>query len=66
MTSVSKIVDKYNDAHYRKMLMKLVDVNSGTHVDFAVENNDKDPKFKCGDNATISNYSYYPYCPEKC
>ena len=43
--------------------MKPVDVKSGTHVDFDVENNDKDPKFKCADNATISNYSYYPYCP---
>ena len=63
INKLDEIVDKYNDAHYRKIKMIPVDVKSGTHVDFDVENNDKDPKFKCGDNATISNYSYYPYCP---
>ena len=44
--------------------MKPDDVESGTHIGFDVENDDKDPKFKFGDNARISNYSYNPYCPE--
>ena len=31
--------------------MKLVDVKSSTYIDFGVENNDRDPKFKVDDHA---------------
>ena len=34
--------------------MKPVDANPNTCIDFHVENNDKDPKFKFGDQVRIS------------
>ena len=36
--------------------MKPVDVKSSTYVDFGIENNEKDPKFKVGDDVTIFKY----------
>ena len=36
--------------------MKPVDVNSGTYIDFEVESNDKDPKFKVDYLVKISKY----------
>ena len=36
--------------------MKLIDVKSNTYIDFGVENNDKDLKFKVGYHITISKY----------
>ena len=36
--------------------MKLVDVKSNTCVDSSREVNDKNPKFKIGDNVRISKY----------
>ena len=36
--------------------MKPVDVKNGTYIDFGIENNDKDPKFKVCDHVRISNY----------
>ena len=36
--------------------MKPVDVKDNTYIDFKREVNDKDPKFKVGDNVTISKY----------
>ena len=50
--------------NHRNITVKPDDVESGTHIGFDVENDDKDPKFKFGDNARISNHSYNPYCPE--
>ena len=35
--------------------MKLADVKESTYVDFGVENNDQDPKFKAGYHLRISN-----------
>ena len=34
--------------------MKLLDAKPKTYIDFHVENNDKDPKFKTGDQVRIS------------
>ena len=34
--------------------MKPVDVKRNTYIDFEKEVNDKDPKFKVGDNVRIS------------
>ena len=45
--------------------MKPVGVKSGSHVDFDVESNGKDPKFKFSGNTRISHYRYDPYRPEK-
>ena len=36
--------------------MKLVDVKSNTYIDSVKEINEKDPKFKIGDNVRISKY----------
>ena len=36
--------------------MKPIDINSNTYIDFGVENNNKDPKFKVHDNLRISKY----------
>ena len=37
--------------------MKPIDVNSSTFIDFGVENNDGDPKFKVDDHVKISKYN---------
>ena len=36
--------------------MKPADVKSSIYIDFGVENNDADPKFKVGDHVRISKY----------
>ena len=36
--------------------MNCVDVNPSTYIDFGIENNDKDPKFKVGGNIIISKF----------
>ena len=38
--------------------MKPVDVKSSKNIDFGIENNEKDPKFKIGYNVRISKYKY--------
>ena len=64
-TSISKdvyidklddIVNEYNNTYNSTIKMKPVDVKWSTYIDFNVENNDKDPKFKVGDHVQISNY----------
>ena len=59
MTSISKnvyidklddIVDEYNNAYHTTINMKPTDVKDNTYI------NNKDPKFKVGDNVTISKY----------
>ena len=36
--------------------MKRVDVKNNTYIDFKKEVNDKNPRFKVGDNVRISKY----------
>ena len=36
--------------------MKPVDVKNNTQIDFQIEINNKDPKFKVGDHVKISKY----------
>ena len=64
MTSVSKnvyidklddIVNKYNNT-YSTIKMKPLDVKSNTFIDSSKEINDKNLKFKIGDNVRISKY----------
>ena len=40
------IVNEYNNTYNRAIKIKPVVVKSSTYIDFGVENNDKDPKFK--------------------
>ena len=63
MTSISKnlyidklddILNKYNNTYQSAIKMKPVDVKSNTYIDSGKEINEKDPKFKIGDNVRIS------------
>ena len=63
MTSVSKnvyidkrddIVKKYNNTYHTSIKMKPADVKD--NIDFKKEVNDKNPKFKVGDQVRISKY----------
>ena len=65
MTSVLKnvyvnklddIVGEYNNTYYRTVKMKPVDVKYNTYIDFKKEVNNKDKKFKVGDQVRISKY----------
>ena len=65
MNSISKnvyidklddIVNQYNNAHHRTIKMKPVDVKDNTFIDFKIEVNDKDSKYKVGDHVRISKY----------
>ena len=62
MTSISKnvyidkldnIVNKYNNTYHNTIEMKNVDVKSNTYIDSSKEVNDKNQRFKIGDNARI-------------
>ena len=62
-TSVSKniyidklddIINKCNNTYHRKIKMKTVDVKSNTYIDSSKEINNKNPKFKMGENVRIS------------
>ena len=59
MTAISKnlcidkldnMIGKYN----RAVTLKPIDVKTSTYIDFDVENNDKDPKFKIGFHVRLS------------
>ena len=65
MTSLSKnvyidkledIVNKYNNTYHSTIKMKPVDLKSNTYIDSSKEIDDKNPKFKIGDNVRISKY----------
>ena len=46
---LDNIVNEYNYTYHRTMKMKPVDVKDNTYIDFGEEVNDKDPKFRIGD-----------------
>ena len=50
------IVNEYNNTYHRTIKMKPVDVKDNTYIDFKKEINDKNPKFKVGDQVRISKY----------
>ena len=65
MASISKnvyidkldyIVKKSNNTYHTSIKMKPVDVKDNTYIDFKKEVNDKNPKFKVGDQVRISKY----------
>ena len=66
MTSISKdvhiyklddIVKKYNNTYHKSIKMKPVDVKDNTYyIGFKKDVNDKNPKFKVGDQVRISKY----------
>ena len=65
MTSISKnvyidklddIVKKYNNTYHTSVKTKPADVKDNTYIDFKKDVNDKNPKFKVGDQVRISKY----------
>ena len=50
------VVNEYNNTHHRTIKMKPADVKDDKYIDFEIEVNDKDPKFKVGDHVRISRY----------
>ena len=65
MTAVSKtvyidklddIANKYNNTYHSTIKMKPTDAKSNTSIDSSKKTNDKNPKFKIGDNVRISKY----------
>ena len=53
---LNDIVNKHNDTYHRNNKMKPVYVTSSTYITFGMKNNDKDSKFKVGDQVRISKY----------
>ena len=49
-------VHEYNNTYHRKIKIKPIDVKDNTYIDFGIEVNDNDPKFKVGDHVRISKY----------
>ena len=56
IVKLNDIVNKYNHTYHSTIKMKPVDVKSSTYTDFDKKNNERDPKFKVGDNVRISNH----------
>ena len=50
------IVDKYNNAVHSSIKIKPKDVADDSFVEYSEEANEKDPKFKVGDNVRISKH----------
>ena len=50
------IVKKYNNTVHSSIKIKLKDVTGDSFVEYSEEINEKDPKFKVGDNVRISKY----------
>ena len=50
------IVKEYSNTYHTSIKMKPVDVKNNTYIDFQIEINNKDPKFKVGDHVRISKY----------
>ena len=65
MTLVSKnvhidklddIVNEYNNTYHKTVKMKPIDVKDNTYINISKNVNDKDPKFKVGDQVRITKY----------
>ena len=53
------VFNKYNNTYQSTIKMKPVSVKSSTYSDSSKEINDKNPKFKIGDNVRLSKYIYF-------
>ena len=63
---INNIVNKFNNLYPQTIKMKPVDVNSGTYIDFVIENNEKNNE-KVGDHVGISKHIYkYIFCKRLC
>ena len=53
---IDNIVDKYNTNFHRTITKNPINVKISTYIDFDIENNHKNPKFKVGDAVIMSKY----------
>ena len=53
------IVDEYDNTFHKTIKIKPIDIKFDSYSVYNVESNEKDPKFKVGDHARISNFSNY-------
>ena len=53
---LNDIINKYNNTFHTTIKMKPTDVKSDSYLQYNVDSNDKNPKFKTGDNVKISKY----------
>ena len=60
-------VNKYNITCDSTIKIKSVDVKIIKYLDFCIENNDKDPKFKVGDDVRILIFFFFfsKYAPNE-
>ena len=57
---LAAILDRSNNAYYRTMKIKSIDIKTTTYIDFDVKNSDKDSKFKSDDHIIrISKYKTF-------
>ena len=55
---LNDIVNKYNNTHHSTIKMKPTDLKTDTYIESSKEINNKNPKFKIGDNVRISKCNY--------
>ena len=53
---LNDIVSEYNNTYHKIIKMKPVDVKSDSFAEYIEKSNEKDPKFKVGDNVKIAKY----------
>ena len=53
---VDESVDKYNKTYHGTMEMKPPDVQLGIYIEYVIEHNKKDSKFKVGDQVRIPKF----------
>ena len=56
---LDNIVNKCNNTVYRTIKMKLIDVISGSYVEYNEDSNKTKPKFKVSDHVRISEYKTF-------
>ena len=56
---LNNLVDKCNNIFHRTMEMKPIDVKSDSYAEHNVDSNEKDPKYKVGDNVRNSSKNFF-------
>ena len=58
-------INKYNNTYLNTTKIKQVDVKSNKYIDSSKKINNKDPKFKLGNNLRVSKYIKH-FCKRPC
>ena len=53
---LNNFVNEYNNTYHKTIKMKPIDIKSDFFAEYNEKSNEKDPKFKVGDHARISQY----------